>query len=183
MLSALALSALLAAPSSAPAPIPAARPAADVPVLELGQLLSVQDGRPELSPRVRELSGQRVRLRGWLVVFEEAPGDGFWLSPRPVFQDESGAGSGELPPSCVRVTAPAEVLAALPDDAVPLEVTGTLTTGRVADDAGRISIARIQVDGPAGVHRLERRPKSLPPSATDRPAGGANAAPTKEDHR
>jgi hypothetical protein len=153
------------------------------PLLDLRELVSVQDGKPDLSPKARSLAGQRVRLRGWLVVFEEAPADGFWLAPRPVFQDESGAGSGELPPTAVRVTAPPEVLAALPADPIALEVDGILLTGRETDAAGRSAIARVRVGAPGDVRLLERRAASpkIPPSAL--PAAGANVATTKEEAR
>ena len=195
-LAAAAALATFSAPSAPPAsPVQAASPAQAsaaqapvtptpaIPVLELRELLAVQDGAVVVAPRARQLAGQQVRVRGWLVVFEDAPGDGFWLAPRPVFQDESGAGSGELPPSALRVTAPAVVLSALPASPVPLEVTGTLRLDRETDEQGRIAVARVHVDDPGSVRRLERRPSPIPAAGTSSPPAANHAGKTTEENR
>jgi hypothetical protein len=142
-------------PARPPAAAAAAQDAASPPpLLELRDLLVFEGGAPAIAPRVAALSGARVRVRGWLVVFEEPPEDVFWLAPRPVLQDESGAGSGDLPPRSIRVRAPAEVLRALPQDSAPLEATGRLEVGREVDADGRPSLVRLVVEDPRSVLHL-----------------------------
>lgn len=141
--------ALVTAPTSGAAPSGVA-PAS----LAFDELLVVRNGTAELSPRARALAGKRVRIRGLLVVFEERVTDGFWIAPHAVFQDESGAGSGDLPPASVWVLAPGPVVRALPPDSIPLEVVGRLELGRKDDAEGRPSRVRIIVDSPRDVRRL-----------------------------
>jgi hypothetical protein len=153
-LPALAAALLASSPAALLASSPAA-PARPRPApLALDQILIVRDGKPELAPRVLELAGSRVRVRGWLVVFEAPVPDAFWLAPRPIFQDESGAGSGDLPPSAVRVRAPAAVVRALPEGTAPVEAVGRLEVGRELDADGRPSLVRVVVDDPRDVVRL-----------------------------
>jgi hypothetical protein len=157
LLDRIAATLLLLAPAGAPPPAapPGSPPAAarePAAALDLADLLSTgPGGAVEVSPRVKQLAGRRVRVRGWSVVFEAPLRDGFWLAPHPVFQDESGAGSGDLPPRSIRVLAPPEVVRALPPDSVPLEVIGRLEHGRQADAEGRLSLVRVRVDDPLGV--------------------------------
>ena len=56
-----------------------------------------------LSLELQQLAGKRVVLEGFMALLEKPPAGGFWLCPSPVFQDESGAGSGDLPPNAVFV--------------------------------------------------------------------------------
>jgi hypothetical protein len=140
---------------TAPAPAPASSPSRAAPAsLALDELLVVRDGTAALSPKAQALAGVRVRIRGQLVVFEERDAEGFWIAPHAVFQDESGAGSGDLPPSAVWVLAPAVVLRALPQEPLPLEVVGRLELGRKDDAQGRPSRVRLIVDSPRDVRRL-----------------------------
>ena len=136
------------APSSAPAAV------APAPLVELHDVLVLADGVAAPSPGILALAGARVRVRGWLVAFEEPLEDGFWLAPRPLRQDESGAGTGDLPPRSVRVLAPAAVVQALPADPAPLEATGRLEVGRAVDAEGRASVVRVVVEDPRDVSRL-----------------------------
>ena len=55
------------------------------------------------SPRLRQLDGKRVKIEGFMAMQENASTGGFWLCPTPIFQDESGAGTGDLPPNAVFV--------------------------------------------------------------------------------
>lgn len=55
------------------------------------------------TPALEAANGKRVRILGFMARLEDSPKGGFWLCPNPVFQDESGAGSGELPPNAVYV--------------------------------------------------------------------------------
>lgn len=143
--------ALLATASAEPARSPVRSAAAP---LALEELLVVRDGRAELSPKARSLAGRRVKVRGWLVLFEERGEDGFWLARRPVFQDESGAGSGDLPPGSVWVLAPPEIVRALPAGSVPLQVAGRLELGRRDDAEGRPSQVRVLVESARDVLRI-----------------------------
>jgi hypothetical protein len=162
-LAALLVALAIAAPdrpsSSTDAPASVARgPAAEgpAPLLEPREVLVARGAGAEFSPRVLALAGQRVRVRGWLVVFEEPGRSAFWLAPLRVFQDESGAGSGDLPPGSIRVAAPAEVLDALPAEAVPVEAAGRLEVGREVDGEGRPSLVRLVVEDPRDVALLRR---------------------------
>lgn len=146
------LAALAIAAPDRPAPAPAEPP----PLLQPRDVLLARGAGAEVSPPVAALAGKRVRVRGWLVVFEEPGGDAFWLAPLRVFQDESGAGSGDLPPGSIRVAAPAEVLAALPPDSVPVEAAGRLEVGRELDAHGRPSLVRVVVEDPRDVALLRR---------------------------
>jgi hypothetical protein len=47
--------------------------------------------------------GKRVRIEGFMALIENPPLGGFWLCPNQVFQDESGGGTGDLPPNAVFV--------------------------------------------------------------------------------
>lgn len=71
--------------------------------LPLSKLL-VPTGRGLAPSReAMDAAGKRVRLEGFMALMEEPPAGGFWLCPSPVFQDESGAGTGDLPPNSVFV--------------------------------------------------------------------------------
>jgi hypothetical protein len=61
-----------------------------------------------------------------MVLMEQAPAGGFWLCPSAVFQDESGGGSGELPPNAVFVQVRGAGKKAVAFLAGPLTVTGKL---------------------------------------------------------
>src|SRR5262245_46365756 len=62
-------------------------------------------GGRELKPSAKLLSldGTRVRLVGFMAHLEEAPEGAFYLCARPVYGDESGGGTAELPVESVRV--------------------------------------------------------------------------------
>jgi hypothetical protein len=123
-------------------------------LIDLHDVIGLTDGVPAPSPKVLALAGARVRVRGWLVAFEEPLEDGFWLVQRPLRQDESGAGTGDLPARSVRVLAPEAVVRALPPDPAPLEATGRLEVGRAVDAEGRASVVRVVVEDPRDVSRL-----------------------------
>jgi hypothetical protein len=137
--------ALLAAGSPTPA---ASSGGAAAEPLAFGELFvpSPRELRP--SPRLQALAGRRVRLTGFMVRMEDPPRGAFYLAPRPVDCDESGAGTGDLPPEVVRVvvrSSPEEVLPWVPR---PLEVTGVLELGPQPAGAGRVSAIRIVLDRP-----------------------------------
>ncbi len=100
------------------------------------------------SPRLKALAGRRVRLTGFMVRMEDPPRGAFYLAPRPVDCDESGAGTGDLPPEAVRVvvrSSPEETPPWMPQ---PVEVVGVLDLGPQVDEGGRVSAIRIVLDRP-----------------------------------
>ncbi len=122
------------------------------------------------SPRLQALDGRRVRLTGFVVKMEDPPRGAFYLAPRPIECDESGAGTGDLPPEAVRVVVrsrPGEVVPWIPR---PVEVTGVLELGPQSDEEGRVSSIRIVLDrgGPKPGRRLD-------------PGAGKPRAPTQEE--
>lgn len=78
------------------------------------------------SPKLLAANGKRVRITGHMAQMEDAPTGGFWLCPRAVFQDESGAGSGELPPNAIFVQVRGAGKKSVAFLAGPLTVTGKL---------------------------------------------------------
>jgi hypothetical protein len=128
----------------------AAAPAAagaDPAPLRFDQVLATRPGgQLDLSPRVRSLAGQRVRMVGFMARMEVAAGGAFYLVPRPLTTDESGAGSADLPLEAVRVvvrSARGQPLAYIPR---ALEVVGVLEVGQRIEPDGLPSTLRIVLD-------------------------------------
>lgn len=71
--------------------------------LTFSKLLRPTSRSLEPTPALTEANGKRVRISGYMALMEEQIAGGFWLSPTPVFQDESGAGTGDLPPNAIFV--------------------------------------------------------------------------------
>ncbi len=71
--------------------------------LEFRSLLRPSDRGLAPTKALLDANGKRVRMKGFMPLMETPPIGGFWLSPTPVFQDESGAGTGDLPPNSVFV--------------------------------------------------------------------------------
>lgn len=76
-----------------------------------------------------QATGKRVRLEGFMALMDEPPQGGFWLCPSQVFQDESGAGSGDLPPNAVFVVVRGAGKKPIAHLAGRLSVTGILAFG------------------------------------------------------
>ncbi|MEI4908389.1 hypothetical protein Q8G40_30370, partial [Klebsiella pneumoniae] len=59
----------------------------------------------ELKPwaKLLGLNGHRARLVGFMAQMEQSPSGAFYLCPIPVYADESGGGTGDLPVGRVRV--------------------------------------------------------------------------------
>ncbi len=136
-----------AAPQAATAKV---EPAGELPTLRFGELVEAGPTGLGPSPRARALAGARIRLVGYMVHSgEEQPEIGaFWLAPRPMRSDESGAGTGDLPPEAVRVVV--RDRAAGPSEHIegPIAVTGVLEVGNQADEEGRVSAFRLLLDAP-----------------------------------
>ncbi len=133
------------------------------PTLTFDQILESGAGRVRLSARLHELESRRVRMVGFMPQMEIPPRGAFYLCPRPLFLDEGGGGTADLPPNAVRVvvrSVPGGEVAFIPG---PLEVTGVLEIGRREETDGAVSFVRLILD----------RPEDATPSASE---------PTKSSH-
>jgi hypothetical protein len=126
-----------------------------------------------VAPDVEALAGRRVRVVGHMVNMEEPPRAAFYLAPRPVEQDESGGGTGDLPPRAVRV----EVRGfegEVPWIAGPLEVEGRLELGRAEDDGGRVSWIRVVVEPEKAAERESGPAENAAPEVPSRSRDGVS---------
>jgi hypothetical protein len=148
--------ALLIASCRAAGPV---RTAADPPradYLPLGFDDLLQEGGAHLEPTAKLLAadGKRVRVVGFMAQMEQPPPDGFYLTRRPLFCDEGGGGTGDLPPDAIRVQV-IGALAPVPFIPGPLEVVGILQVGAKEHPDRSVSHIRILLRGdkPSGVTR------------------------------
>jgi hypothetical protein len=123
-------------------------PAPEPVRLDLRELFVTEEGHTRLSPRTEALAGRRVRIRGYMVQMEEPPEGAFYVAARPVFQDESGGGTGDIPPASVRVRVREAEGAQVPFTSRAIEVVGTLEIGREEDPEGRVSFVRLVLEEP-----------------------------------
>jgi len=149
-LAALAL-VLAAATSTPPASGADARTRAGAPevpaALAFERLYSAGPAGVRIAPEVEALAGRTVRIVGHMVRMEEPSRSAFYLAARPAAADESGGGTGDVPPGAIRVELPA-LAGDVPWLAGPVEVVGRLEVGRAEDAQGRVSFLRIVVDLP-----------------------------------
>jgi len=113
--------------------------------VNFGELL---DPGPKLKPSAKALSlnGQRVHLVGFMAQMELPPTGAFYLVSRPIKEDESGAGTADLPLDSVLVIVPfkqGKVIEYVPG---ALEGTGIFEVGNRSDEEGRISNFRLRLD-------------------------------------
>jgi len=128
------------------AAVPSAEPARPVAQrLDFGEFFEPGAGLHP-SPGLRSLAGQRVRLVGFMAQLELPPRGAFYLVPRPVRCDESGAGTADLPPESVLVLSASSAGRVVPFLAGALELTGTLELGNQPDSEGRVSAFRLRLD-------------------------------------
>ena len=104
----------------------------------------------QLNPRITALHGQHIRIAGYHVAQEDAQTGRFFLSPVPVTMSEAADGDADdLAASTLTVFLPPtqESMAAhhLPGR---LQVTGTLTVGRMELPDGRVSWFQLHMDAP-----------------------------------
>ena len=113
--------------------------------LELRELL---DPGPKLQPsaKANSLHGKRVRVVGFMAEMEEPMQGAFYLVPRPIKLDESGAGTGDLPLESVLIAVPGTEGKVIPHAEGALEGIGVLEVGNRADDQGRVSNFRLRLD-------------------------------------
>ncbi len=113
--------------------------------LDLRELL---EPGPKLKPsaKAESLNGKRVRVAGFMAEMEEAVEGAFYLVPRPISLDESGAGTGDLPLQSILVLVPAAEGRSNPHIEGELEGIGVLEVGNHADEQGRVSNFRLRLD-------------------------------------
>ena len=101
----------------------------------------------ELTDKLRQLDGQRVRILGYMVRQEEAPTGSFLLAPLPaqVHEHENGL-ADDLPASTLHVFSPSHREEAVPYTPQLLLLTGTLSVGNRTGADGRISTVRLTLD-------------------------------------
>src|SRR5687768_7529644 len=97
----------------------------------------------ELTDKLKELDGKRVRILGHMVRQEHALKGAFLLTPVPV-QLHDHDSSDDLPPACVRVSAPPGIEVGYTPKLLLL--TGTLSVGNREENDGRISMVRLSLD-------------------------------------
>lgn len=101
-----------------------------------------------LSAKLKNLHLKRVVITGFMAQMEDAPEGAFYLCARPVFADEQGAGTGDIPLASVRVSV--RSARHLPVAFVPgaLRVTGILDVGMKDEPDGQRTMVRLTLDGP-----------------------------------
>lgn len=104
----------------------------------------------EVTDKLRQLDGQRVRILGYMVHQEAPPPGRFLLTPMPAQIHEHDNGlADDLPASTVYVSVPTVRNEAVPFAPGLMLLTGTLSVGNRAETDGRVSIARLALDPPA----------------------------------
>jgi hypothetical protein len=87
-------------------------------------------------------------MTGFMAQMEQPPAGAFYLCPRPVYGDESGGGTADLPIANVRVIVRSAKDTAVPFVARLIEVTGILEVGNRAEADGTVSSVRLLLDAP-----------------------------------
>lgn len=110
---------------------------------------SADELRP--SAKLLGLNHRRVRLVGFMAQMEEPPVGAFYLCAQPVYCDEEGGGTADLPPARVRVVVRSAAQREIAFTPRPLAVTGTLEIDQ------QNSVINLILDGP---QNLTKPPKS-----------------------
>jgi hypothetical protein len=133
----------------------------DAPLLRFADFFKLPMGGRglEMAPALLQANGQQVRLDGYMVQ-QEQPGLGhFMLTPRPVRMSEHADGDADdLPAAWVMVyLAPEQQDFAVPYQRGLMELSGTLSVGRLEETDGRVSWVRLQLGSAAtrGMHAHE----------------------------
>ena len=115
-----------------------------------------------VSPRLRALVGQRVKLVGFMAKMEIAPKGAFYLTPRPVSCDEEGGGTADLPLEAVYVVVRNSAGKEIPHTPRALEVTGLLDVGYRVEDDDRVTHVRLLLDRPEDLLGVSPKRKRSP---------------------
>ncbi len=141
----------------------------EVPRIAFGEFLDRSAQEPQLSRRLLYLSGQRVKLVGFMAKMEVAPKGAFYLTPRPVSCDEEGGGTADLPPEAVFVVVRSSAGKEIPHSPRALEVTGLLDVGYRVGEDDRVTHIRLLLDRPDDLlgttpkHKRPTTPKEARP--------------------
>jgi hypothetical protein len=130
--------------------------AATATPLDFHEFFEPSHSRLEPTAKLLGLNGKRVRLSGFMVKMELPSKGAFYLAATPIFCDEAGGGTGDLPPETVRVTVRSKGDAEVPFIPGPLEVSGVLEVGNQTDEDGRVSAVRLTLDRPQDVPGFRR---------------------------
>jgi hypothetical protein len=125
--------------------------------IEFREFFESDAGKLKPSAKLLGLNGRRVRLVGFMAQMEQPLNGVFYLCPKPVYADESGGGTADLPVESVRVIVRSAKGKKVPYIARPIEVTGILEVGNHAEEDGTVSSIRIILDAP------QEPPNSNPP--------------------
>lgn len=138
---------------------------ASSPLVDLSFKEFFDPGASELRPsrKLLALTSRHVRLIGFMTQLQDPPLGAFYLCPRPILADESGSGTGDLPPESVLVIMPSSQGKKISFIPGPLEIVGILEVGRLEEASGRVSFIRLVLD-------KSERTRSVPRS-THRKAG------------
>ena len=103
----------------------------------------------ELTDKLRQLDGRRVRILGYMVHQEEPPPGRLLLAPVPAQIHEHDNGlADDLPASTLFVSVPTSPAATVPHVPGLMLLTGTLNVGGRTEPDGRISLVRLALDPP-----------------------------------
>jgi hypothetical protein len=134
-----------------------------VPSLAFGEFFEATASEIKPSERLLALSGQRVKLVGFMAKMEVSPKGAFYLTPRPVSCDEEGGGTADLPPEAVYVVVRSSTGQEIPHTPRALEVTGLLEVGYHVETDDRVTHIRLLLDRPQDllgtVPKHKRSPK------------------------
>jgi hypothetical protein len=127
---------------------PAASKVAEVQRVAFADFFEASSQELKPSPHLLALSGQRVKLVGFMAKMEVAPKGAFYLTPRPVSCDEEGGGTADLPPEAVYVVVRSSAGQEIPHSTRALEVTGLLEVGYHLEADDRVTHIRLLLDRP-----------------------------------
>ena len=101
----------------------------------------------EVTEKLKQLDGKRVRILGYMVQREQSFPGIFVLSPLPVqTQDQDSELADDLPPCVMYVSSPAHRDRRVPHTSDLLLLTGKLSLGNQVEADGRISTVRLALD-------------------------------------
>jgi hypothetical protein len=121
--------------------------------LKFSEFFEMSGSQLRPSSRLVTLRGRRVRIAGYIARMEEPLEGAFFLCPRPVYGDESGGGTADLPVETILVIVNSAKGKPIEYVAHSIEVVGVLEfiePGREAAPGSRI---RLTLDEP-----VDRRP-------------------------
>src|SRR5262245_11872316 len=116
--------------------------------IEFREFFDSDAGKLKPSAKLLGLQGRRARLVGFMAQMEQPPSGAFYLCPMPVYADESGGGTADLPVGSVRVIVRSAKGKKIPFIARPIEVMGILEVGARAEEDGTVSSVRLILDAP-----------------------------------